>query len=114
MSFQNGTKKEQICTWIKLRKKTNIWDTHGSKLYEDIGFRKGLRLGLGFRVDKKVRLVGTGEKKCTWIHLKGRGGGEEKQNKTKPKWNIHGQLCKGLGFKKGLALRLGLIRKLAF
>ncbi len=51
-----------------------------SKLYEDIGFWKRLRLGLGFRVDKKVRLLGTGEKKCTWIQLKGREGGKTKQN----------------------------------
>lgn len=36
------------------------------------------------------------------------------RKKKQTKWDIHGQLCKVLGFQKGLALRLGLIRKSAF
>ncbi len=46
--------------------------------------------------------------------IEGEWKGEEKQNKTKPKLDIDGQLCKGLGFKKGLTWGLGLTRKLAF
>lgn len=45
---------------------------------------------------------------------RGGKGGRGRKNKTKPKWDIHGKLCEGLGFKKGLTLGLGLIRKSAF
>jgi hypothetical protein len=44
----------------------------------------------------------------------GWGWGEMGRKKKQTKWDIHGQLCKVLGFQKGLALHLGLIRKSAF